>query len=89
MRVKHQAQGKFYTIECPEGTRLVRRPQQPANDHLVVPLNGKEVRIPKADVEDRRTSLLSPMPANFNETIKEEDFHHLMAFLLQQRGKDK
>jgi hypothetical protein len=40
-------------------------------------------------VDDRRTSLLSPMPANFNETIKEEDFHHLMSFLLQQRPKDK
>ena len=50
---------------------------------------GKEVRIPKADVDERRTSLLSPMPANVAETIKEEDFHHLMAFLLQQRAKDK
>jgi putative heme-binding domain-containing protein len=50
---------------------------------------GKEMRIAKSDVDDRRTSLLSPMPANFNETIKEEDFHHLMAFLLQQRPKDR
>jgi putative heme-binding domain-containing protein len=50
---------------------------------------GKEVRIAKADVDERRTSLLSPMPANFNETIKEEDFYNLMAFLLQQRPKDK
>ena len=24
MRVRHYAQGKFYTIECPEGTRVVR-----------------------------------------------------------------
>ena len=24
MRIKHYAQGKFYTIECPEGTRVVR-----------------------------------------------------------------
>ena len=52
MRVRHHAQGKFYTIECPEGTRVVRRSEQPADgeavphDHLVVPLNGKEVRIP-------------------------------------------
>jgi predicted RNA-binding Zn-ribbon protein involved in translation (DUF1610 family) len=52
MRVRHYAQGKFYTIECPEGTRIVRRPEHPAegetipHDHLVVPLNGKEVRIP-------------------------------------------
>ena len=50
---------------------------------------GKEVRVAKGDVEDRRTSALSPMPANLSETIKEEDFHHLMAFLLQQRAKDK
>ena len=27
MRVRHHAQGKFYTIECPEGTRVVRRPE--------------------------------------------------------------
>ena len=52
MRVRHHAQGKFYSIECPEGTRIVRRSEQPADgeavphDHLVVPLNGKEVRIP-------------------------------------------
>jgi len=46
---------------------------------------GKEVRIAKNDVDERRTSLLSPMPANLVETIKEEDFYHLMAFLLQQR----
>ena len=52
MRIKCHAQGKFYTIECPEGTRLVRRSEQPADggavlhDHLVVPLDGKEIRIP-------------------------------------------
>jgi ribosomal protein S27E len=51
MRVKHYAQGKFYTIECPEGTRVVRRTERPADgeavphDHLIVPLNGKEIRI--------------------------------------------
>jgi hypothetical protein len=47
MRVRCYAQGKFYTIECPVGTRVVRRSEQPANveavsdDHLIVPLNGK------------------------------------------------
>jgi predicted RNA-binding Zn-ribbon protein involved in translation (DUF1610 family) len=52
MRVKHHAQGKFDVIECPEGTRLVRRSEKPSDgesvpcDHLVVPLNGEEVRIP-------------------------------------------
>ena len=50
---------------------------------------GKEVRVAKSDLDDRRTSLVSPMPANLVETIKEEDFHHLMAFLLQQRPKER
>lgn len=52
MRIKHYAEGKFHTIECPEGSRVVRRSELPADggaiqtDALVVPLNGKEVRIP-------------------------------------------
>ena len=52
MRVKHHAQGKFYVIQCPEGTRVVCRSDSPIggdavpHDHLVVPLNGKQVRIP-------------------------------------------
>ena len=49
MRVKHYAQGKFYVIECPEGTRLVRRTsggEAVKCDHLVVPLNGEEIVIP-------------------------------------------
>src|SRR3954454_24477714 len=51
MRVRCHAQGKFYTIDCPEGTRLVRgvdRPNGdvPCHDHLIVPLNGKTIRIP-------------------------------------------
>ena len=50
---------------------------------------GKDVRVPKNDVDDRRTSLLSPMPANLAEVIKEEDFHHLMAYLFQQKSKEK
>jgi hypothetical protein len=52
LRVRHYAQGKFYTIECPEGTRVILRSEQPQggesvpHDHLVVPLDGKEIRIP-------------------------------------------
>ena len=49
MLIKCHAQGKFYTIDCPEGTKVIRRPDdsEPAlHDHLVVPLNGREIRIP-------------------------------------------
>jgi putative heme-binding domain-containing protein len=49
---------------------------------------GKEFRIPSKDIEKNRETTLSPMPANFGETIPEADFHHLMAYLLDQRVKD-
>jgi len=48
---------------------------------------GKEVRIPKNTVEGKTTSLLSPMPANFAEQVNEAEFHHLIAFLLEQRAE--
>jgi hypothetical protein len=69
MRVKHHAQGKFYVIECPEGTRLVRRTsggEAVPCDYLIVPLNGKDVRIPADSPE------LLPMLAesgNFGITL--------------------
>ncbi len=46
---------------------------------------GKEVRVPRKSVEERTTSQLSPMPDNFADQIREEEFYHLMAFLLAQR----
>jgi putative heme-binding domain-containing protein len=47
---------------------------------------GKEVRVPKNTVEERSTSQLSPMPANLVDQIAEQDFYHLLAFLLEQRA---
>jgi putative heme-binding domain-containing protein len=49
---------------------------------------GKEVRVPQTDVEKRTISPLSPMPANFDTAVPEADFHHLLAYLLEQRAKD-
>lgn len=49
---------------------------------------GKEVRIPADDVDKRSLSALSPMPANFDTTVPEAEFFHLLAFLLEQRVKD-
>jgi putative heme-binding domain-containing protein len=46
---------------------------------------GKEVRVPKNTVEERSTSQMSPMPANFAEQIPEAEFYHLLAYLLSQR----
>jgi putative heme-binding domain-containing protein len=48
---------------------------------------GKEVRVPKEAVEERGTSQISPMPANFAEQVPEADFYHLLAYLLTLQSK--
>jgi len=35
----------------------------------------------------RSISAMSPMPANLRDTIPEEDFYQLIAFLLEQQPK--
>lgn len=46
---------------------------------------GKEVRVPKSSVVERKTSVLSPMPANFADQIAREDFDRLLVYLLSKR----
>ncbi|HKB39047.1 MAG TPA: PVC-type heme-binding CxxCH protein, partial [Gemmataceae bacterium] len=50
---------------------------------------GKEVRVPKASVDERSVSQLSPMPANVVDQVSEADFYHLLAYLLAQKPPDK
>jgi putative heme-binding domain-containing protein len=50
---------------------------------------GKEVRveIEKIEPDTRKLLPLSPMPANVRDLIQEEDFYHLIGFLLEQQPK--
>ncbi|HEX7446503.1 MAG TPA: c-type cytochrome [Pirellulales bacterium] len=48
---------------------------------------GKEVRIPTADIDEREVTTLSPMPSNVADLLPESDFAHLLAFLLSQQQK--
>ena len=48
---------------------------------------GKEQRIPVADVDKRTTTALSPMPANIGEKLTPREFYDLMGYLLDQRAK--
>jgi putative heme-binding domain-containing protein len=50
---------------------------------------GKEQRIAKTDVDERNVTALSLMPANVHEIVPENDFYHLVAYLLQQKAKPK
>jgi putative heme-binding domain-containing protein len=46
---------------------------------------GKEVRLPRGQIEDRRIAPLSAMPANVADVIAEQDLYHLLAYLLGQQ----
>jgi hypothetical protein len=47
VRIRHFSKGRFYLIQCPRGTRVVRCWGHPeAHDLLVVPFEGREIRIP-------------------------------------------
>jgi ribosomal protein S27E len=57
MLVRHYSQGKWYRIECPEGSRIERQSDQagPGGGHppdrLIVPWGGEEIAIPAEPVE--------------------------------------
>ncbi len=53
---------------------------------VLVDTQGKEQRIPAAEIEEANISPISPMPSNFADAIREQDFHHLLAFLLSQKS---
>ncbi len=46
---------------------------------------GKEVRVPRSSVVERKTSPLSPMPANLYDQIPDDDFNRLLDYLLSKR----
>ncbi|MBL9138710.1 MAG: c-type cytochrome [Verrucomicrobiales bacterium] len=53
---------------------------------VVANAGGSEVSVPKASIAERKISNLSVMPSNFSEALSPEDFYHLIAYLLAQRG---
>jgi putative heme-binding domain-containing protein len=48
---------------------------------------GKEISVPKNQITERRQSETSLMPENFGELLTDEQFNHLLAFLLSKRAK--
>jgi len=53
-------------------------------DVVFADATGREVRVPKVEIEETMTSRLSPMPANVIDQIGEANLPHLLAYLLQQ-----
>jgi putative heme-binding domain-containing protein len=52
---------------------------------VIADAEGKELRIPKDTIEERKVTPLSPMPANLADQISEPDFYNLIAYLLTQQ----
>jgi putative heme-binding domain-containing protein len=48
---------------------------------------GKEIKIPKKDVKERRETSTSLMPDNFGDVIPEADLYNLVAYLISKNVK--
>ncbi len=46
---------------------------------------GKEVRVPREEVDEQSTAPISPMPANFADQISADEFDQLLTYLLTPR----
>ena len=53
---------------------------------VLIDSQGREISVPVADVARKLPSRLSPMPANFSETLAEEQFRDLLSYLLSLRS---
>ena len=51
---------------------------------ILADAQGQEVRVDRADVEERAVAPLSPMPSNFVDQVDEADFGHLIGYLLSR-----
>lgn len=64
-------------------TGLVLREE--GNVLVMADAEGKEIRVPLDEIDEREVSLLSPMPGNVPDIVAEDDFYHLIGYLLSQR----
>jgi putative heme-binding domain-containing protein len=55
--------------------------------YVLADAQGKEQRIPKADVDQKATANTSAMPANLDTVMTEAEYYHLLRFLLEQKVK--
>jgi putative heme-binding domain-containing protein len=75
-----------YSITLKDGTvrqGLFRR--QEGNLLVFADMNGQEFSIPNDDVVQQTALPFTLMPDNFSTIIPEEDYYHLMHYLLEQK----
>jgi putative heme-binding domain-containing protein len=73
----------FTTVDGKVYTGLERRRE--GEIVVIADAQGKEIRIPVADIEEQRRTELSLMPANFSDVLKPSEMQDLVGYLLSQR----
>ncbi len=75
-----------YSIVTLKNDSLITGLQRREEGEVIVFVDstGKEISVPKKDIESRVESQASLMPDNFSEAIPRADFDNLMAFLLSK-----
>ena len=74
-------------LDLKDGQSLTGLVREDGAVYVLVDNTGKEHRIPTADVDKKVTSNASAMPANLDTVMTEEEYYHLLAFLLEQKPK--
>lgn len=74
-------------LDLKDGQSLTGLVRDDGAVYVLVDSAGKEHRIPSADVDKKTPSNLSAMPANLDTVMTEEEYYHLLAFLLEQKPK--
>jgi len=64
---------------------FVRKSSTDASRVTMVDGQGKVILIHRDEIEAQKKTAVSPMPANFAETISEQHFVDLLAYLLGSR----
>jgi putative heme-binding domain-containing protein len=73
----------YVTVDGKVHTGLERRRE--GEIVVIADAQGKEIRIPAAEIEESRRTELSLMPANYSQQLKPSELQDLVGYLLSQR----
>lgn len=74
-------------LDLKDGQSLTGLVREDGAVYVLVDSAGKEHRVPVADVDKKTPGNTSAMPANLDTAMTEEEYYHLLAFLLEQKAK--
>ncbi|WP_114749065.1 PVC-type heme-binding CxxCH protein [Pleomorphovibrio marinus] len=77
---------RMYNISLKNGEKVSGLFRREEGQQLVLAnQNGEEFKLNKAEIEDQTPVKVTLMPDNFGQTLDQNDFNHLMSYLLNVR----